>query len=349
MTTLSTEELIARGTVILGELSGMSEAGLSEVFEELFKRADHFRRHRRWPEAENRCRRSLDLAKDRTWSYPRKMNLGYAEGLALMYLGVTYLGQNLLDGATECFKRAAQVFQDDNKSNSAGVAYKALGQVCELRSPADWDNAIRAYQQCLNELPKVTTSHEVKDLRDQACGDLKDAIDKLDSGRSTTGPAIPDAIRVRCFPVAGESAAGIVTMLEQDGQGEYVGLDADHSGSPTYALRIHGDSLIKANIRDSDLVLVREQDWASTGDLALVKTLDHGGSLTLKRYNKESDHLRLDPENDDDPILIVVLDPAKESEVRDKYAGRGGKVDFISDPKKAPIEGKIVAVLRVMG
>jgi repressor LexA len=62
----------------------------------------------------------------------------------------------------------------------------------------------------------------------------------------------------------------------------------------TFVLRVKGDSMIDAGILDSDYVVVREQPTAVNGDI-VVALLDD--EATVKRYFRETDRIRLQPEN----------------------------------------------------
>jgi len=68
-----------------------------------------------------------------------------------------------------------------------------------------------------------------------------------------------------------------------------------------FLLRVSGQSMINAGIFDGDYVIVRRQQTARDGDIvvALVDEED----ATVKRFYKEKDHVRLQPENEHmDPI-----------------------------------------------
>lgn len=68
-----------------------------------------------------------------------------------------------------------------------------------------------------------------------------------------------------------------------------------------FMLKVRGDSMIEAGILDGDLVLVRQQNTAYNGDI-VVALLDE--EATIKRFFKENDHIRLQPENQFmEPIL----------------------------------------------
>lgn len=70
-----------------------------------------------------------------------------------------------------------------------------------------------------------------------------------------------------------------------------------------FLLSVQGDSMINAGILDGDYVVVRQQPTANNGDIVVAMTPD--GEATVKRFYKEADHIRLQPENDRlEPILL---------------------------------------------
>ena len=73
-----------------------------------------------------------------------------------------------------------------------------------------------------------------------------------------------------------------------------------------YLLRIRGDSMTGAGILEGDLVVVRPQDTAKDGDIVVALL---GEEATVKRFFRESDHVRLQPENDS-------MDPIRSKEVK---------------------------------
>jgi len=70
-----------------------------------------------------------------------------------------------------------------------------------------------------------------------------------------------------------------------------------------FILSIQGDSMINAGILNGDYVVVRQQPTAENGDIVVAMTPD--GEATVKRFYKEADHIRLQPENERmEPILL---------------------------------------------
>lgn len=75
----------------------------------------------------------------------------------------------------------------------------------------------------------------------------------------------------------------------------------DHSS--VFLLSVQGDSMINAGIFDGDYVVVRKQNTADNGDIVVAMTPD--GEATVKRFYKEENHIRLQPENDQlEPIRL---------------------------------------------
>lgn len=70
----------------------------------------------------------------------------------------------------------------------------------------------------------------------------------------------------------------------------------------SFILTVRGDSMIKAGIEEGDLLIVAQQDTAANGDI--VVALVGNDDATVKRFFKEGDHIRLQPENDAyEPII----------------------------------------------
>ncbi len=70
-----------------------------------------------------------------------------------------------------------------------------------------------------------------------------------------------------------------------------------------FMLEIIGNSMIEAGILNGDLVVVRQQQTASNGDIVVAMTDE--GEATVKRFFKEKDFFRLQPENSSmDPIIL---------------------------------------------
>lgn len=70
-----------------------------------------------------------------------------------------------------------------------------------------------------------------------------------------------------------------------------------------FMLEVMGDSMIEAGILDGDYVIVRQQQSADNGDIVVAMTEEN--EATVKRFFKEKDHIRLQPENSSlEPIIV---------------------------------------------
>ncbi|TYS91265.1 transcriptional repressor LexA [Rossellomorea aquimaris] len=67
------------------------------------------------------------------------------------------------------------------------------------------------------------------------------------------------------------------------------------SDEQVFMLEIMGDSMIEAGILDGDFVIVRQQQTANNGDIVVAMTEED--EATVKRFFKEKDYVRLQPEN----------------------------------------------------
>jgi repressor LexA len=63
-----------------------------------------------------------------------------------------------------------------------------------------------------------------------------------------------------------------------------------------FTLNVSGESMINAGILNGDIVIVQRQNTANNGDIVVAMTDEN--EVTLKRFYKEKDFIRLQPEND---------------------------------------------------
>jgi repressor LexA len=117
-------------------------------------------------------------------------------------------------------------------------------------------------------------------------------------GRVRAVSAMPDEDGERsvvAIPVMGRIAAGTpITALQT--RSHTIGLPADIlPAGEHYALEVRGDSMIDAGIFDEDLVVIRKQDTAETGDI-VVALIDEE-EATLKRLRKKGNSIALEAAN----------------------------------------------------
>lgn len=71
-----------------------------------------------------------------------------------------------------------------------------------------------------------------------------------------------------------------------------------------FTLKVSGESMINAGIFDGDIVIVQKQKVARNGEIVVAMTMEN--EVTLKTFYKETDHIRLQPEND--TMAPIILD-----------------------------------------
>lgn len=135
-----------------------------------------------------------------------------------------------------------------------------------------------------------------------------------------TGAA--DLVRV---PLLGRIAAGAPIQVPEgafDSETDTIELTRDlvPAKEDIYALKVQGTSMIDALINDGDIVIMRHTNTADNGDMVAAWLIDQE-ETTLKRFYRESNRIRLQPENQAmDPIYV--------------------------SPDKVSIQGRVVAVIR---
>lgn len=112
-------------------------------------------------------------------------------------------------------------------------------------------------------------------------------------------PSFGRAVNV---PLVGNVAAG-TPILAEENITDTLTLPTDIVGdAPSFLLSVRGDSMVEIGINDGDYVVVKEQPIANNGDI-VVAIVDDGA--TVKRFYREKDHIRLQPENSRmDPIIV---------------------------------------------
>lgn len=126
------------------------------------------------------------------------------------------------------------------------------------------------------------------------------AIEILDADEAASIPRN----KVVNVPVVGKVTAGIpITAIEN--VEEYFPLPESlaPSDEQVFMLEIMGESMIEAGILDGDYVIVKQQQTANNGDIVVAMTEED--EATCKRFFKEKDYIRLQPENSTmDPIIL---------------------------------------------
>jgi len=195
-------------------------------------------------------------------------------------------------------KRQQEIF-DYIKSYSAGHGYpptvRDIGKAVGLTSSSTV-HAHLANLEKLGLLRRDPSKPRAIELLDRATRDARAAVS------SAIGRVVPSG----GLPVVGSVAAGQPILAEENIE-EYVTVPPAAGGEDgDYVLRVRGDSMIDAGILEGDYVVVRPQDNAGDGEIIVALV---GEEATVKRFFRESDHVRLQPENQ-------TMEPIRSKDVR---------------------------------
>jgi repressor LexA len=128
-----------------------------------------------------------------------------------------------------------------------------------------------------------------------------------------------DSRPTRLIPLLGRVPAGPLNIATEDLEG-YLPIQGHRSGDDLFGLRVRGESMTGAGILPGDIVVVRRQPAADSGDIVVALI---GGEATVKRLRIRRNRVELHPEN-----------PAFEA--------------IIPDPSDLTLLGKVIEVRRYL-
>jgi repressor LexA len=200
-----------------------------------------------------------------------------------------------------------EFLRDHKRSHAYPPTVREIGQAVGLSSSSTVQNHLNALEQKGYIRRDPTKSRTV-----EVVGEQQNGSNVLPLHRSFSVPLI------------GRVAAGSPVLAEENIEDQItVGPEiAGDEGS--YALRVHGDSMIEAGIHDGDIVVVRPGRDAANGTIVVARienenTGEH--EVTVKRFYREAGRVRLQPENSTmEPIF----------------------------PRDITLEGTVVAVIRLL-
>ena len=169
---------------------------------------------------------------------------------------------------TQMTERIYEYLQETIPKQGYAPSVREIGQAVGLKSPS-------------------TVHFHLKRLQEQGLiekGDFKGRAIVL------TQPREKDRI-----PVVGRVAAG-TPILAQECVEDYLTFDCGGREDEFFALRVRGESMLKAGILPDDLVVVRRQQTAVNGEIVVALLEDEA---TVKRLYRRDGHVWLMPENDD--------------------------------------------------
>ncbi len=105
------------------------------------------------------------------------------------------------------------------------------------------------------------------------------------------------------LPLVGHVAAGSPIVAEENIE-DYLQVPQVIGGETgDFILKVRGDSMKKVGIMDGDYVVVRPAQLAQDGEIVVALVGDES-EATVKRFFKQDDHVRLEPENDELEAIV---------------------------------------------
>jgi repressor LexA len=137
----------------------------------------------------------------------------------------------------------------------------------------------------------------------------------------------PDQARALCvrqypgsrfhIPILGQVAAGQPVFTPENYSGSLPCGELVEHPAQTFALHVHGDSMIEAGILEGDFVLVQKQATAANADIVVARI---NNEVTVKRFFKDSaKRIRLVPENK--TMAAITVEPPADVEVLGTVVG----------------------------
>jgi repressor LexA len=197
-------------------------------------------------------------------------------------------------------KRQQEIF-DFIKRYSAKYGYpptvRDIGKAVGLASSSTV-HAHLANLERLGLLRRDPTKPRAIELLDRVRGDVGEAVETVaENVRSLVRPGLP---------LVGHVAAGQPILADENIE-DYVQVPAIAGGEEgEYVLRVRGESMKDVGILEGDYVVVRPQDTAADGEIVVALV---GEEATVKRFFREADHVRLQPEN-------ASMEPIRSKDVR---------------------------------
>jgi repressor LexA len=208
-------------------------------------------------------------------------------------------------------------------------SFDEMKDALDLKSKSGIHRLITALEErgFIRRLPNRARALEVIKLPETAAGPPRgrfspSVVEGGLAGRAKTPAPAPQADnsnRSVMVPVMGRIAAGVPISAIQN-RSHSIALSPDFlAGGDHYALEVRGDSMIDAGILEGDLVVIRKQETANTGDIIVALIDDE--EATLKRFRRRGSSIALEAAN-----------PGYETRVL--------------GPDRVKIQGKLISLVR---
>lgn len=183
---------------------------------------------------------------------------------------------------TERQKEIYEFIRSKIEGRGYGPTVREIGEAFQIKSP----NGVMCHLKALEKKGLITREEHAAR-----------AIQLVDHRRPSIG-----------LPFLGLVAAG--APMGAVAQEERVDLDDLFSGPDRYVLQVRGNSMIENHIEDGDLVVIKRQETAENGE-RVVAMVDN--EVTLKKFFRERDHIRLEPANG--TMGPIIVDPSRDIKI----------------------------------
>jgi repressor LexA len=183
---------------------------------------------------------------------------------------------------TERQREIYEFIRDKIENRGYGPTVREIGEAFEIKSP----NGVMCHLKALEKKGLITREeHSAR------------AIQLVDHRPPAVG-----------LPLLGLVAAG--SPLPAIEQSERLAFDELFGGDNRFALQVRGNSMIENHIEDGDFVVIKKQETAENGS-RVVAMIDN--EVTLKKYYREKDHIRLEPANGS--MAPIIVDPSRDARI----------------------------------
>lgn len=201
--------------------------------------------------------------------------------------------------------------QEDAMKKSEQRQQDILAYMKKIIAEKGYSPTVREICQALDIKSTSTVHSDIKALEDKGLVRKDPAkprtvlpVDMAPSQSRQQEPSM-EYSNIVSLPVIGEVAAGEPILAEQNIVDELPVPSRFVGQGNNFILTVHGDSMVNIGINDGDYLIVQESHEASNGEIVVAMVNDgYEAGATVKRFYKEADHIRLQPENDYmDPII----------------------------------------------
>ena len=202
------------------------------------------------------------------------------------------------------------------QSNGVPPSFDEMKEALDLRSKSGIHRLITALEErgFIRRLPHRARAIEIVKLPESLGGKASVFTPSVISGgkpemRPVSATPI-ETMHAMDLPVMGRIAAGVpIEAISQVSHNVAVPGQMLRGGGAHYALEVKGDSMIEAGINDGDLVVIREANAATNGDI--VVALIEENEATLKRFFHRGDAIALEAANPAYEARVLPQDKVK--------------------------------------